>query len=168
MPDKKLTEKNKQAIEVYLGAGSEEARGNGTKAWQEVYGTKSERTAQANWSRMLSNAIAQEYLEERRKEIEEAVTERVSYSVDEAVADLLTMQKEAWRGGDYGNAIRATVEAGKFLGIYVSKSESTSVQATPEDRQLAGLYGLSISEYLKRKEDGTLGPRPEIPSPTQH
>lgn len=99
---------------------------------------------------MLGNVKSQEYLETRRKAIEEAVNERVSYSVDEAVRDLLRIRDEAWANRDYANAIRGTVEAGKFLGVYVTKSESTSTQITPEDRQLAGLYGLSLSEYMQR------------------
>lgn len=166
--DKKLTEKNKRAIEVYLGAGSEEAKGNGGKAWQEVYGTKSLATAEANWSRMLGNAKSQECLEVRRKEIDEAVNQHVSFTAEKAVQDLLEIQQEARSLGDTQGAVKATVEAGRFARIYVTQSENTSVQASPEDRQLAGLYGLTVSEYMKRKEAGTLGPRPEIPAPTRH
>lgn len=197
----KLTEKNKQAIEVYLGAGSPEAKGNGTKSWQEVYGTKSENTAAMAWSRMIRKDKSKEYLDARRQEIEEEVTQkvsdRISYEIEDAVRDLLKIQQSAMqmvgRGKvarkvksksetgeeveeveycdvegmlDPGEATRATVEAVKVQGKYITKSEGVNTTVTPEDRQLAGAYGLSLTEYVKRKEDGTLGARPEIPKRT--
>ena len=49
------TTKNKQAIDFFL-SDDPECHGNGTASWMRVYGTKSNRVAQANWSRMLTNA----------------------------------------------------------------------------------------------------------------
>lgn len=159
----RLTAKNKQAIEVYLGAGSPEAKGSGTKSWQEVYGTKSERTAQANWSRMLSNSMAQKYLEQRRKEIQDAVTERIAYDVEQAVQDLVAIQTEARGSRDYGAAVKAVVEAMRVQGKYVSKSESTSLTVSADDLVMAAHYGMSPSEYMQRKQDQTLPDPPPLP-----
>lgn len=63
-------------------------------------------------------------------------------------------------------AIHAIIESLKVQGKYVTKSEGRSQIVTPEDRQYAGLYGLGLTEYMKRKAEGTLGPKPEIPSTT--
>lgn len=160
-----LTEKNKRAIEVYLGAGSQEAKGSGTKAWQEVYGTKDANTAAKNWSRMVKNGKAQEYLERRRQEIEVAVQEKVAFDADKAVQDLIEIQNEARQNADFNAAVKATVEAGRFAGIYVTKSESESLtqQVSPEDRQMAAHYEMGLSEYMSRKAQGTLPPAPEGP-----
>jgi len=181
----RLTEKNRQAIEVYLGAGSPESRGNGTRSWQEVYGTKNAQTARANWSRMLTNASAKEYLEQRREEIESATTEkvseRISYEVEDALRVLMEVQEDAmkqeFREGEDGDlfdlgmrdrkaAIQAAVEALKVQGKYVTKSESTSTSITPADRTMAARYRMSLTEYMERKADGNLPPMPPLPTDT--
>lgn len=167
-----LTEKNKQAIDVYLGAGSPEAKGNGTRAWQEVYGTKRENTAAMAWSRMIRNDKAQEYLKARQTEIQDAVKENIVYGVKESVADITDMKDLAARlarENEDVQAIRAAVsastEALKVQGLYVTKSESenVNVNATAEDRMWAAAYGFGLAEYLERKAQNNLPSPPELP-----
>lgn len=47
-----LTDRNKQAIDLYLGR-DEKSQGNGTASWRAVYATRTKDAAAAAWSRML-------------------------------------------------------------------------------------------------------------------
>lgn len=157
-----LTEKNRRAIDLYLSV-DEEYQGNGTACWQKVYGTKSEETAATNWWRMLRNAEAQGYLEQRQQEIRDAVKDRISYEIEDALRDLLRIRKTAEDNGDLTNAVKATVEAVKVQGKYIQRTESTTIDLTPEDRMAAAHYGLSPSDYVQRREAGTLPDVPPVP-----
>ncbi|MDZ7841517.1 MAG: hypothetical protein U5R46_12010 [Gammaproteobacteria bacterium] len=94
------------------------------------------------------------------------MTEKVVYDTQRAVADLLSVQREAMELDENGRmrdrraAIQATVEALKVQGKYVAHSESVRVQVTTEDRMRAKVLGLGLNEYVRRKEEGTLPPLP--------
>lgn len=172
-----LTAKNKQAIDLYLGADPD-CKGNGTRSWQKVYGTKKAETASAAWARMLGNVKAQEYMGNRLREVQEEVKKKIAYGVEEAVATILAVQEDAMvkctEEDEDGNildlgmrdrktALQSASDALKVQGLYINKSEGVSVQATPEDRQHAALLGMGLTEFLDHKAAGTLPDPPEIP-----
>ena len=82
-----LTQKNKEAIDHYLSMDPE-VSGNGTASWMAVYNTKNPKTAQAAWSRMLSNVIAKQYLEERQTDIETARVKIIAFDRDRFMQEL--------------------------------------------------------------------------------
>ena len=89
-----LTLKNRRAIDLYLSNDSKFS-GNGAASWMRVYGTNSLKTAQVNWSRMLSNASAQAYLEKRTWEIEAKRGEQIAYERAQYMRDLKRMLDHA-------------------------------------------------------------------------
>lgn len=82
-----LTLKKREAIDLFLSSDPK-CGGNGAASWMRVYGTKSRKAAQVNWSRMLSNASAQAYLEKRNWEIEAKRGQQIAYEWAEYMRNL--------------------------------------------------------------------------------
>ncbi|MDA9982776.1 hypothetical protein N9H39_08600 [Gammaproteobacteria bacterium] len=104
-----LTQKNREAIDHYLSMDPE-VSGNGTASWMAVYNTKNPKTAQAAWSRMLSNVIAKQYLEERQTDIEDIRVEAISYDRIRYMRDLKSLLDYAMEETE-GGGIRSLSEA---------------------------------------------------------
>ena len=104
-----LTQKNREAIDHYLSMDPE-VSGNGTASWMAVYNTKNPKTAQAAWSRMLSNVIAKQYLEERQTDIEDIRVEAISYDRIRYMRDLKSLLDYAMEETE-GGGMRSLSEA---------------------------------------------------------
>lgn len=143
-----LTEKNKRAIDLYLSA-DEEYQGNGTKCWQTVYGTKSANTAAVNWTRMLRNAQAVAYLEQREREIDAERAKIIAYDQAEALRDLLKVQQDSMEKiciGKVARRIKTVDKHGKetvkheYEQVFGMKNPGEARQATESALRVQGRH----------------------------
>lgn len=144
-----LTEKNKRAIDLYLSA-DESCQGNGTRCWQQIYGTKNAASAATAWQRMLRNVEAQVYLEQRQREIDAERVKHIAYDQAEALRDLLKIQQDSMEKvciGKISNRIKAVNEkTGKetvkheYEPVFGMKNASEARNATESALRVQGRH----------------------------
>lgn len=129
--------KYKQVIDEWFLLGRKP--GDGTRAYTKVYGTKTEESARVNFSRLLTNATVQEYVEKKQEENQKRLLQEYHVGIGDLMKVLRPMAIEGeriWRGvqtaievSDQQKAIDMLL---KIIGGYApTKNEHTGKDGEP-------------------------------------
>ena len=106
---------------------------NATKA--AIRAGYSERSAQEQSSRLLSNVM----VSARVAELQADLTERTEHTVDTIMMDLETLCGAAQAAGQYGPAVRAKELMGKRLGMFVDRHQIDTPDEKSNEQMIAQL-----------------------------
>jgi phage terminase small subunit len=133
--------------------------GNATEAYKKAYGAKSDGTARANASRMLTNANVQARLQEIAEQIASPKIATIAEIQEGLTKMFLGIEKETvYRVDDYGNTVaqkreaslhlrlKAGTELAKMLGAYTYNISAEVKTENP-------LAGLTIEELKRLAQD---------------
>ena len=153
---------------MYLGSNPK-FQGNGTACWQEVYGSNNKNAAAAAWSRMLRNAKAIAYMEQRQREIDMERVKLIAYERAEALRDVLRIQRLAMQRVNRGRIVRKVKIRDPETGEKTERREYTDVEGmlNPAEAIRATIEALRIQgKHPDQQVQGT-GMRVSINIDTQ-
>lgn len=101
----------------------------------------SEKTAQEQSSRLLSNVMVKEYIQRGMEDR----AERVQVTADDVLNDILETRKAAAADGKHSDRLKANELLGKHLKLFTDKHEHSGKDGGPME--------MVITKIVKRAED---------------